>query len=373
MNREFCGPGSRGEVGSSSRNELEEIAADWIARRNGGGLSRDEEAQLDDWLAADPRHLDAFAAMESTWNLFREPRRRGQTGLVRVEMQKSVRRRRRLAMATAGLAAALVVAAFSFNSRWSGGRSGVVAVAVRPDIRTLPDGSTVELNAGADIAVLFTERERGVRLLRGEALFEVTKDPFKPFVVTAGTVSVRAVGTAFAVRHQDKHVNVLVTEGTVAVDRVEPAPALSSAAPAKTERDGVVDPKDVAVIPAARGEGTRRSEPVYIDFGRQVAIPVDGVELPSLPVKALSADEVAAALAWRDRRIEFNQAQLPDVVSLLNRQNALQIQIVSPGLGKRSITGVFWSDDPEGFVRLLESGFGVKAQRVGDTIRLRSD
>lgn len=373
MNRENFSPGGRGDVSSPVRNDLEAIAADWIARRNGGGLRDDEKARLEDWLAADPSHVEAFNAMESTWTLLREPRRTGQTGRVRSELQRGVRRRRRQTISAIGLAAALVVTALSFHYQGTESPSGVVTVAVRPDIRTLPDGSTVELNAGADIAVVFTEKERGVRLLRGEALFDVTTDRSKPFVVTAGAVAVRAVGTAFAVRHHEKHINVLVTEGTVAVDRVESSPTLGSPAAVATEREGGAHATDGAAMPASRGGSARRSEPVYIDFGKQVDIPVDAVELPALPVKAVSADELAAALAWRDRRIEFNDAQLPDVVALFNRQNRLQLQIGGPALIKRSITGVFWCDDPEGFVRLLESGFGAKARRIGNTIHLSSE
>lgn len=349
MSRDDRRPDVRDAAGRRSRDELEEIAADWIARRNGGGLTADEQASLNTWIAADARHARAFEAMAAAWDLLGEPRRTGQEGHVRAEMQKGQRRRQARAWATAGLAAAaLVLVVFTLNTWRPGGRSGPVPVAVRPDIRLLPDGSTVELNAGADIAVAFTAAERGVRLLRGEALFGVTKDPARPFVVTAGAVVVRAVGTAFTVRHEENRINVLVTEGRVAVDRIEPP--------------GGPEPERV-----------RRSDPVYVDIGRQVAIPIDLPALPPLQVTALSAGELAAALAWRDKRVEFTDAMLPDVVALFNRQNQLQLQIASPALTGRSITGVFWSDDPEGFVRLLESGFGVKARRVGGTISLVSE
>ena len=81
---------------------------------------------------------------------------------------------------------------------------------VHPNIQTLPDGSTVELNSSAEIVLDFTPTMRGVRLVRGEALFMVRKDAGRPFVVTANGVTVRAVGTAFAVRHGDARIAVLV-------------------------------------------------------------------------------------------------------------------------------------------------------------------
>jgi ferric-dicitrate binding protein FerR (iron transport regulator) len=89
----------------------------------------------------------------------------------------------------------------------------------RPDVQKLPDGTRVELNAGTEFVVEFTPGVRAVRLVRGEALFAVPKNPARPFVVGAGAVSVRAVGTAFAVRHGAAVVGVLVTEGRIAVER----------------------------------------------------------------------------------------------------------------------------------------------------------
>jgi transmembrane sensor len=214
-------------------------------------------------------------------------------------------------------------------------------------LRTLPDGSTVELNFGAEITLDFTPEKRGIRLLRGEALFVVAKNSARPFVVTAGTVEVRAVGTAFAVRHESKHVNVIVTAGRVAVDRVEEMSASGAVSPIK-------------------------AEPVYLDVGRQVEVPMVFVEMPRLQIREVTTAELAAALAWRDKRIEFADTPLPDAVKLFNRHNRVQLSITNQALFRRSITGVFWTDDPEGFVRLLETGFEISADRSGDAIRLRS-
>lgn len=341
-----------GPVGTPVRSmdELEETAADWIARRNGGGLSADEQARLNAWLAADPRHAQAFDEMESSWTMLNEPRRIGRADVVWTEMETSARRRKVYAFATAGLAAAaaLMLAFLPLYHLRPAAAIAVPSVAVRPDLRTLPDGSTVELNVGAEIALVFTPEKRGVRLLRGEALFAVAKDATRPFVVTAGAVEVRAVGTEFTVRHESRHINVLVTEGRVAVERIEAATPSGAAAPVKVES-------------------------VYLEVGRQAVVPTDFFEAAPLQIKAVSADELAAALAWRDKRIEFTDTPLADAVTLFNRQNRIQLSITHQSLVRRLITGVFWADDPEGFVRLLEKGFNIKAERSGDVIRLESE
>src|SRR5260370_1274200 len=69
---------------------------------------------------------------------------------------------------------------------------------------------------GADFRL--GDRRGGVRLTRGEAHLAVAKDSSRPFIVTAGGVSVRAVGTAFNVRRVEQRVEVFVTEGKVRID-----------------------------------------------------------------------------------------------------------------------------------------------------------
>ena len=92
----------------------------------------------------------------------------------------------------------------------------------------LDDGSVAELNRGAEIEVNYTVAERRVVLRRGEALFTVAKNPARPFVVRAGGVDVRAVGTAFNVKLAGPNLEVLVTEGTVHVSQQTPATSASA-------------------------------------------------------------------------------------------------------------------------------------------------
>src|SRR5690606_20513701 len=88
----------------------------------------------------------------------------------------------------------------------------------------LDDGSYMLLNTDSLAVIQFSEARRDVRLEKGEALFEVAKDPQRPFVVNAGDLTVKAVGTAFVVRREDSSVEVTVTEGVVEVARPgEPA------------------------------------------------------------------------------------------------------------------------------------------------------
>jgi transmembrane sensor len=320
--------------------EIHDTAADWIARRD-AGLSSAETAELNAWLSTDTQHAAVFAELEAAWANFNLPRREGRgEALFQAISDRAAQARRRhrrvAAYATAGLAAAAALA-FAFLPKNPLPAAAAPSIALRPDRQVLPDGSSVELNAGAQLAVEFTPEKRAVLLMRGEALFDVVKDPARPFVVAAGQIEVRAVGTAFTVRHAHDEVAVLVTEGEVAVDRVG------------TSLDNVPLGAS-AIIP----------KPIYLPAGRKVAVPFDrGVAMPE--ATDVSLEEVAEALAWRSRRVEFTSTPLSEAVALFNRQAGMRLVLGDDVTGALRITGVFWTNDPEGFSRLLASSLGLRA------------
>jgi transmembrane sensor len=206
-----------------------------------------------------------------------------------------------------------------------------------PDLRHLPDGSVAELNAGAEFTYDFTPAERDVYLTRGEALFAVAHDAVHPFIVFAGGVRVRAVGTAFNVRLRSDAVEILVTEGKV---RVDPP-----------------------------GDGAAR--PIAVAAGQQTLIPL-GPNAGRPQVIAVPASAVRQALAWRSSRIEFSRAPLAQVVEVFNRKNPVRLVIGDASIRDLQISGIYWSDDPEGFVRLLNEGLDLRAERGDGVIVLRA-
>ena len=81
----------------------------------------------------------------------------------------------------------------------------------------LPDGSTLLLNSGSAVALDFGAAHRRVRLIEGEAFFEVVRDPDRPFQVTGRFADVEVTGTAFAVRATGERDNVTLQHGSVSV------------------------------------------------------------------------------------------------------------------------------------------------------------
>jgi transmembrane sensor len=323
----------------------EDIAADWIARRN-AGLTEEESSALRQWLDGDDQNKRVFEAFDAAWCALGEPRRQGQVNEVMRQLSlrrqhRMVLRRRIWTMSGASLAAASALAwIFLFANPVPSETPLATTMTMRPNIRMLPDGTRVELNAGANIATTYTASERGVRLVHGEVLFEVTKDASRPFVVTAGDIQVRAVGTAFSVRYGVSKVDVVVTEGKVSVEQAG---------------------SEIGKLPLYLGVGDKAE--VSVDMSQSVL---------ESEITNLTGDEIAAALAWRGKRIEFTGTPLAEAVNLFNRQNRLQLSISDPSLSSRRITGIFWVDDPEGFARLLEAGLNVSASHTSGRIELRS-
>ena len=336
-------------------DRIEASAAAWVTRRD-AGLTFEEERSLKAWLAADPQHVAAFARSGAAWTMLNAPRLagRGEELLAQAELIESRQRRRRrlrhAVWAATSLAAAATIALLFHPTAPvpTATAASTSTFLIRPDRQILADGSVIELAAGARISVDYSPTGRAVRLVRGQALFNVTKDATRPFVVSAGGVMVRAVGTEFAVRLASDEVAVLVTEGRVAV---QPPILDDTSEPAGAEAT-VVSAGNRLVLPRAPSAAA-------------------GSELV---VRAMTPSENAAALAWRNLRVEFNATPLGEAVALLNSQNTCQLVLGDRTTARLCVTGVFWTNDPEGFSRLLETSLGVKARLTADgSIMLSQD
>jgi len=209
------------------------------------------------------------------------------------------------------------------------------------ELRTLEDGSVVELNRGAAITVDFTVGERRVQLVRGEAHFKVAKDAARPFLVRAGRVETRAVGTAFDVRFDSSAVEVVVTEGTVAVATDQGARALSP-----------------GPGPAASVTLLNAGERTLVSLAPFAPAPV---------VATLTSDELETRLAWKPKLLDFDDVPLAVVVAEFNQRNPVHLTVADPSLGALRLTASFRSDNMDGFVRLMEANYGVAVAVRGRT------
>ena len=107
-----------------------------------------------------------------------------------------------------------------------------------------------------------------------------------------------------------------------------------------------------------------------VDAGRRVTVPLVP-EMAAPEILSVSSTEMTERLAWCGPRVEFKDTALADAVTLMNRHSKLRLSIDDPALAKLPVNGLFRVDNTETLVRLLEAGFGVQAERHGDTITLR--
>lgn len=325
---------------SAYDDAIETAAAEWLVERD-SGFAPGRAAQFAAWRAADPRHEAAVLRTESALNLIGEmPAIRTPLAARLAEETKIVRPVFfRASVWAAGLAAALALAAglwwFAPTRARAPTSQHYATAATRQQQVALVDGSVVNLNVGTDVQVALTPSARRVTLTAGEAHFAVAHDTARPFIVTAGGVSVRAVGTAFSVRLGEHGVEVLVTEGRVEVTRTT-----DGAAPATALPDG---------------------HPLLV-AGERTLITRDAAAAP-VTVEHVSADALQSAGRWHSPIMTFTDLPLREAVALFNRRNAQQLVLADAALGERRIGGTFAADQVEAFVRLLVEDGDIAIER----------
>lgn len=287
----------------------------------------------------------------------REPRsaldwaqRAGTADAVLAELQVLGRRRRRRRLAAgAVVATALLTLAVIFRPAPPEPDATLAAVPAPEPVRgvvvianphrILSDGTEVDLQEEAVIQEAFSPGLRHVVLVRGVAHFQVVKDPSRPFVVEAGGVQVRAVGTAFSVQLTPGGADVVVTEGRVAVMPATDEARAATAAPTTLLGAG----EGLVVETLTADSGTR-----------------------SLKLQPLSGPALTARLSWREPRLEFVGTPLAEVAALMNRHNTRQLVLADPTLGDLQISGVLRAGNLPAMLELLRANFGVVAEPRGE-------
>jgi transmembrane sensor len=335
---------------------IEDAAIVWLTERD-DGFSPAREREFAQWLRADPRHAAAVARLEQTLGLLGElPEFRTELNIAfdraaavvafppaSAEQPSLARAPRRWsrAFAWAGVAAALALGTFvGWRALQPPPETHFTTTVAGYERARLDDGSTLELNAASAARVQFTAAERRVNLEAGEAHFAVAHDTARPFIVSAGPIAVRAVGTAFNVRYAaGGDIEVTVTEGKVAVSGAER-----------------VDPNALSTA-------------IFVTAGQRIVLPRHA---PPPTVEQVDPAALRAALAWQSRLADFAEAPLADVIARFNARSHVQLFLADEKLADRRIGGTFALDEAEAFVRLLERDGEIVGERRGETeIHLR--
>lgn len=337
--------------------EIETQAAQWVVRID-RGLTAAEQDKFLEWYASHPAHSAALARHRRNWQRLDRlaawrPQHSPQPNpdLLAPPLRFSPRRAPRWWL---GLAAAAAVVALGLG--WQllpriHPQGEELAAMPTENRRLLEDGSTIKLNRGAVVTVAFSPKERRVKLSSGEAFFTVAKNPSRPFIVEVKGVDVRAVGTAFNVRLDRNDVEVLVAEGTVAVNRARKFAGPDGAPLPQTVHLALVPARHMATIDLHSDADEPRLAPV----GQQ---------------------QLQQALAWQQGFLTFNSRPLGEIAAELNRLNDVQLVIADENLARTNFSVTIKSDNSAGFARLLEAAFGARLEMDGDRaiiVRAHSD
>lgn len=350
-------------------------ACEWFVEFRTDEPGEAQRRAFHEWLKESPAHVAAYLDVASSWNragsaavaqeypkdiLIAEAAAAAAevvsfqpasiaTQAVASDETSSIARHRWSArpvtrIAIAASLAALVMVALSMV--WMGGSTKTYSTGIG-EFRSivLRDGSKLNLNARSRARVRFTERERSVDLLEGQALFSVAKDPARPFVVYSGATQVRAVGTEFDVYRKAAGSVVTVIEGRVAVV------ATPDERSARARSNGSALP----VLP----------EPSFVSAGERLTVLSDAA--PQLEIL-----DVENAVTWPQGRMVFEATPLKEVAEEFNRYNERQIVIEDASLERFEIDGVFSSTDVTGLVQFFRQRPDLQITETESQIIVRS-
>jgi transmembrane sensor len=330
-------------------------ALEWFLAHRAGALSETQRQEFIDWLRASPAHAREYLALTGFVKDFGQAAKsmtipadaliaRARTEMdtaqtlsafPTVEEASEDRRaastvsrwhRSRLPVAVGAIAAVLATV-LVFGAWWLHERTVYSTAHAEQRSWRMPDGSTVHLNSSSEITVRFDAEQREVELVRGQALFQVAKDPRRPFRVRAGDAIVKAVGTEFDVYQQPRRTLISVVEGRVAIWRLQRPDAVEQ-----------------------------------LDAGQQARLTREST------VVSKRAADVRKTVAWLQRQVVFDHDPLGSAVEEFNRYAQMRIRIDDLSLRAVEISGIFSAYDAESFIRFLERQPEMELRRASGEI-----
>ncbi|WP_288430815.1 FecR family protein [uncultured Agrobacterium sp.] len=298
---------------------LAEEAALWVARMQSADATQVDQRDFEDWLNASAAHGQAYEEMQSLWGSMRG---------IDLELPKQ-RKRISGKAATATLALLCLIGLSLFFARQSGVverlQADFYTSVGETKVVTLDDGTQISLNTDSAVQTRYTPAERRVVLLRGEAFFDVAKNPQRPFIVESGTLTAQALGTHYAVRSAGSLLaeEVQVEEGEVRVD--------------------------------AAGETTR-------------LVAGDAVTLDDAGKFIRTKKDVANNTAWRDGKLAFSGQSLGEVLKVLERYRHGRIVVLDDRAAKLSVSGIFDLRQTDQALHILETNLPVTVTHMSSLI-----
>jgi transmembrane sensor len=297
-------------------------ATSWFIRLQADDISEYERQRFHNWYHVNPAHKAAYEQAQKFWSALETPAEHVHAR-INATHRRMIHKRPAPRLAWVSCAFAfMAIIAIQLPGYFQNWQSDYYTHPGECQTVSLQDGSQVTLNTDTAITIEFSEQQRRIHLLRGEAYFKVAHNKARPFIVAADNITARAVGTAFSVNTLDDNIQVAVNEGIVAVNANQQTIQLK------------------ASQQATYSHGHLAAESVVIDN----------------------------ALAWRNGQVVFDRQPLAQVIQTINHYRKGAIVVANPALAKRIISGVFKTDDPNAVIAALQNTLHTRALNIAGGI-----
>lgn len=340
------GRGGHGQAVDRERAFVE--ASEWLIILDEAGEEGDLPKAFLNWLESTPLHAEAFIEAQKIWQKFDDIACQWQTpaGFARanvmarkIKSQPNSRTRKKISpllRPVAAIAASLLLVLGVLAYQSFSDRSGETYITHRGEYRaiSLPDGSVVHLNAASKIRVDYNAKYRQLRLITGEATFQVATEASRPFIVEARNYAAMAIGTEFNINIRANEVELVVLEGTVKVGEIK--------------------------NPTIFGRDQQASlNPTILHDHQKIRYDDKAYTVDRVPVKTIDRIQ-----SWKENLIIFEDERLENVLSEMQRYTSETMLIANDKLKDMRISGVFSMNGTKSFITALESELPVRAIQI---------
>jgi len=349
------------QTGLTTEQDAQQRAREWIVFLQSDEVSEADQQRFERWLALDERHCSAYQQAQSIWQ--------AASNLTALGSLESLRGMHDNPATDRGLLQRIKRWVFSSPSsssssgrssraawpQWGAALASVLLVTLiigspqpaPPELIVyqtqtaetrsllLADGSEVSLSPQSRIEVTYSAAQRQVKLLKGEAFFDVAKNPERPFIVDTRTTRVTVLGTMFNVNNSPHGVQVAVEEGRVQV--------------------------------AEQGAAGRADAEVKLSAGQLINVS------QAAGLSQVQAIDPQTVGAWREDVRVYQARPLEQVLEDLDRYHPADLYIVDESLKKLPVTAIFPTKDAQQMLTALESILPISVQAIsGGRVEIRA-
>ena len=212
------------------RNTALEQASKWFLRLKDAAPDHADRGRFEAWLMESEANRQAYQRIAETWGDFDSPARitHISQAMSARKLDEDIRKRQRAnTLAKLGAVVAIGLASLFGFQQWQSWQAQPLETIAQTSApghmvsRFLPDGTKLTLDAHSDTKVVYYRDKRYVRLLHGQAVFEVVKDADRPFIVESDHARITVKGTRFVVNMINHKTVVAVDHGKVLVETLQ--------------------------------------------------------------------------------------------------------------------------------------------------------